>query len=493
MRDITLKLDSTRKDKHQITSQGFLVVDANLTRAGVFDYHEDGKLIRELRSPEEVFSRDSLDSMKFAPLTKFHPKEMVDANNASRVQIGSIGENIVKRGDFVSAKVVINDKKEVDEILAKWDRGEDVELSMGYDAEVINLVGEHHIDGHYDKAQTKIRYNHGSIVPKGRAGNNVKLIMDAEEEASLFLDAKEGHEMKKHDVSKLGSFLNKKREEMELTVEDLAKAAKVDPSTMSFILNGEIQRPPDVRLRALASLLKVSFNSLISLVPSGRMEPEGQTQGMFDKGYKIINDTEGNKMFKFKKDSVEAGKFKMDSIMEEVEDSAKGVVTTLSDKVDEAAIVILDMAKEKDELQAKHDEAVEAGKKLQAKNDELSSPTSATVQAMIKERADLEGIAAKLEVKADDEDGKAKDSKTLKVDVIAKVHPEFKADGKSNDYIGARFDAVVEMLKVDKDGKAAATLGKFRIDAEDEKGKVKKDPREKFLDATKGYHKADDK
>jgi hypothetical protein len=34
MRDITLKLDSTRKDKHQITSQGFLVVDANLTRAG---------------------------------------------------------------------------------------------------------------------------------------------------------------------------------------------------------------------------------------------------------------------------------------------------------------------------------------------------------------------------------------------------------------------------------------------------------------------------
>ena len=396
MRDITLKLDSTRKDKHQITSQGFLVVDANLTRAGVFDYHEDGKLIRELRSLEEVSNKDSLESLKFAPLTKLHPKEMVDSSNAKMVQVGSIGENIVMRGDFVSGKVVINDKKEIDEILAKWDRGEEVELSMGYDAEVINLVGEHHKDGHYDKAQTKIRYNHGSIVDKGRAGSNVKLIMDAEDEAT-------------------------------------------------------------------------------------KLFKEEQT--------KLKKKTEGKKMFKFKKDSIEAGKFKMDSIMEEVEDSAKGVVVTLSDKVDEAAIVILDMAKEKDELQAKHDEQEEAGKKLQAKVDELSSPTSETVQAMIKERADLEGVAAKLDIKTEDADGKAKDSKTLKVDVIAKVHPEFKADDQNDVYIGARFDAVVAMLKADKDGKAAATLASFIKDAEDENGKEKKSPRDNFLAKTDDYHK----
>jgi hypothetical protein len=397
MRDITLKLDSTRKDKHQITSQGFLVVDANLTRAGVFDYYdEDGKLIRELRSPEEVFSQESLDSMKFAPLTKFHPKEMVDAKNASRVQIGSIGENIVKRGDFVSGKVVINDKKEIDEILAKWDRGEEVELSMGYDAEVIDLAGEHHKDGAYQKAQTKIRYNHGSIVEKGRAGSNVKLIMDAEDEAIKLFDEKQS---------------------------------------------------------------------------------------------KLKKKTEGKKMFKFKKDSIEAGPFKMDSILEEVEDSAKGVVVMLGDKVDEAAIAILDTVKEKEELQAKHDELEESAKGLQAKVDELSSPTSATVQAMIKERADLEGTAAKLEVKTDGEDGKAKDSKTLKIDVIAKVHPEFKADEKTDVYIDARYDAVVEMLKVDKDGKSAASIAAFVKDADDKAGKEKKEPSEKFKENTKDYHK----
>jgi hypothetical protein len=333
--------------------------------------------------------------MKFAPLTKFHPKEMVDAKNASRVQIGSIGENIVKRGDFVSGKVVINDKKEIDEILAKWDRGEEVELSMGYDAEVIDLAGEHHKDGAYQKAQTKIRYNHGSIVDKGRAGSNVKLIMDAEDEAIKLFDEKQS---------------------------------------------------------------------------------------------KLKKKTEGNKM-KFKKDSVEAGKFKMDSILEEIDDSAKDVVTVLADKVDEAACVILDMAKEKDELQAKHDELDAEGKKLQAKVDELSSPTSVTVQKMIKERADLEGVATKLDIKLEDAEGKAKDSKTLKIDVISKVNPEFKADGQTDVYIGARYDSIVDFMKVDKDGKSAASIAAFVKDADENAGKGKKEPSEKFKEDMKDYHK----
>jgi hypothetical protein len=397
LRDITLKLDSTRKDKHQITSQGFLVVDANLTRAGVFDYYDEGgKLIRELRSPEEVFSQESLDSMKFAPLTKLHPKEMVDSTNAKLVQVGSIGENIVKRGDFAHGKVVIYDENEIKEILAKWDKGEDVEVSMGYVADIVDRTGEHHKDGTYQKAQTNIRYNHGSIVPKGRAGSNVKLIKDSDNR-QLIRDA----------------------------IDEVSKQTK---------------------------------------------------------------DTEGTKM-KFKKDSVEAGKFKMDSILEEIDDSAKGVVTVLADKVDEAACVILDMAKEKDELQAKHDELDAEGKKLQAKVDELSSPTSVTVQKMIKERIDLEGVATKLGIKLEDAEGKAKDNKPLKIDVITKVNPEFKADGQTEVYIGARYDSIVDFMKVDKDGKAAASIAAFVIDADENAGKGKIEPSKKFDEAMKDYHK----
>ena len=400
MRDITLKLDARKSDKFEITSQGFLVVDANLTRAGVFDYYDkDGKLIRELRSPEEVFKQASLDSLKFAPLTKFHPKEMVDSNNAKRVQVGSIGENIVRKGDFVSGKVVINDKKEVDEILAKWGRDEEVELSMGYDAEVVEVAGEHHKDGNYDKMQTNIVYNHGSIVTKGRAGSQVKLIMDAEDEATKLSKEKES---------------------------------------------------------------------------------------------KLKKKTEGKKMFKFKKDSIKSGAFKMDSIMEDVDDSAKGVVETLSSKVDEAVGVIGGMKKDHDELQAKHDESVEAGKKLQSKVDELSDPTSAVVQAMIKERTDLEGVAGQVDVNVAHEDGKSKDSKALRLDIITSVYPEFKGDGQSEDYIKSRCDAIVEGLAAEKDSKAAATFGNFRKDAKDTEGKDKKEPRDKYLDDVKDLHKTED-
>lgn len=400
MRDITLKLDARKSDKFEITSQGFLVVDANLTRAGVFDYYDkDGKLVRELRSPEEVFKQESLDSLKFAPLTKFHPTEMVDSNNAKRVQIGSIGENIVRKGDFVSGAVVINDKKEVDEILAKWDRGEEVELSMGYDAEVVDVAGEHHKDGSYDKMQTNILYNHGSIVTKGRAGSQVKLIMDAEDEAIKLIKEKQS---------------------------------------------------------------------------------------------KLKKKTEGNKMFKFKKDAIKTGSFKMDSIMEDVDDSAKGVVDTLAGKVDEAAGVIVTMKKDHDGLQAKHDESVEKGKTLQAKVDELSDPTSAVVQGMIKERTDLEAVAGQVDVKVAHEDGKQKDSKTLKVDIITSVYPEFKADDRSDDYITSRCDAIVEGLAAKKDSAAADTLGKFRKDAKKVEGKDKVEPREDYLEKVKNLHKTED-
>lgn len=392
MKTSTLILDAQRKDKHQITPQGFLVVDANLTRAGVFDYYDEGgKLVRELRSPEEVFKQESLDSLKFAIITKQHPSEMVDSSNAKHVQIGMVGENIVRNKDFVSSKIVINDKKEVDEILAKWDRGEDVELSMGYESNVIDSSGTHHIDGDYDKMQTDILYNHASVVDKGRAGSNVKLIMDALDEASQTKQTK-------------------------------------------------------------------------------------QTK------------TEVN-MYKFKKPEVVAGKFRMDAIMEEVTDEAKGVVDLLSTKVDEAAGVITSMSKDHDTLQAKHDESVESGKKLQVKLDELSDPTSTVVQDMIKGRVDLEAVAKTVDVKVAHEDGKSKDSKTLQVDIIAKVHPEFKADGETNDYVRARFDAVLDTLKALKEKEWKKSLGSFIIDAENNKSTEKKDPRQIFLDGTKDYHK----
>ncbi len=53
------------------TPQGFLRVNARLTKVGIFKY--DGG--REYRSEEEVFRVDSLVSLKGAPVTDLHPSE----------------------------------------------------------------------------------------------------------------------------------------------------------------------------------------------------------------------------------------------------------------------------------------------------------------------------------------------------------------------------------------------------------------------------------
>jgi len=75
--------------------------------------------------------------------------------------------------------------------------------------------------------------------------------------------------------SRLGDRLTALRDERGLTTADLAEAAGVSESTMGAILAGEIERPPDSRLRGLARLLEVSFDELLTLVPADRRE-EGE-------------------------------------------------------------------------------------------------------------------------------------------------------------------------------------------------------------------------
>lgn len=178
-RFISLHIDTAKQDFAIHPSTGFLIMEARATRTGIFDYRDAaGKIIREFRSPEEVFHPDSLESLKFVPITRNHPSVMVTTDNVKKFQIGSVGENVRQDGDFVKCPVVITDKAEIKKIIDAKDRGEAVELSCGYDAETISIAGEHPSEGKYDAIQKNIRYNHLSAVDRGRAGREVKLILD---------------------------------------------------------------------------------------------------------------------------------------------------------------------------------------------------------------------------------------------------------------------------------------------------------------------------
>ena len=158
------------------TSQGFARMPANLTRTGVFTYtNADGSKRRELRLPEEVFAKDSLDSLRDAPVVWLHPA-MVTPANVKEHEIGHISGTPVGAGDrFVSGEVVV---KRAD-ALKRVDSGEAQELSCGYTCHTEQRSGTYQGE-QFDCIQRGIVYNHVGMGPKGwgRAGGDVALRLD---------------------------------------------------------------------------------------------------------------------------------------------------------------------------------------------------------------------------------------------------------------------------------------------------------------------------
>lgn len=74
------------------------------------------------------------------------------------------------------------------------------------------------------------------------------------------------------EATKLGTFLQKTRKTKKLTADAVAKAGGISTSTLSQIERGEIERPPDARLRGFARVLGVSMATLVKLLPSSKRE-----------------------------------------------------------------------------------------------------------------------------------------------------------------------------------------------------------------------------
>lgn len=77
-----------------------------------------------------------------------------------------------------------------------------------------------------------------------------------------------------HKATRLGDFLRSRREELEMSIADVAAQAPVTASTVGDIESGEIEIPSEPVLEALASALNISIRRLRSLLPSDAMPAE---------------------------------------------------------------------------------------------------------------------------------------------------------------------------------------------------------------------------
>ena len=180
------------------TNEGFLKGRAIVTSIGVFTYKRaDGTVQRELRLPEDVFSFDTLNSMKLKPVTLNHPTELVTSDNAKELQVGSLGDNPssttqwhdtpfdeITDGINCAIDMVITRKDAIDAIL----NGKQA-LSMGYTCDLeVAQPGATWCGVEYDFIQRNIRYNHCAIVDSARAGDNAKIELRQDSEDAVLED-----------------------------------------------------------------------------------------------------------------------------------------------------------------------------------------------------------------------------------------------------------------------------------------------------------------
>lgn len=168
-----IRFDKVVSRKSKITKEGYVKGDAPLTRVGVFEYvNTDGSIRRELRHPDEVFNKDSLETLKLIPVTNDHPSQLVNADNAAELTIGMVGENLTIDSPFIVGSYNITHKDGVNAI----SRGKKA-FSLGYTLDLVREDGEYQGE-RYDYRQTNIKYNHLALVSQGRAGREVRINFD---------------------------------------------------------------------------------------------------------------------------------------------------------------------------------------------------------------------------------------------------------------------------------------------------------------------------
>lgn len=340
---------ATIRGKLTETEEGYLKGEAVVTRTGVLLYsNPDGTIRRELRHPDEVFSADSMESMKMKPITLRHPKKFVSAEDAKSKSIGNIGENIRPDGRYMIAPIMITDAKAIERMKKDGLR----ELSLGYSAEVVPADGIYFGEP-YTHIQRDIRYNHLAVVSRARAGSM----------ASIKLDS--------------ADFEN-------LTVED----------TDSFEIDPEIN------------------DSKKSHSPTKK---ESQMVHLI-----------------------------IDGIEYEVPAEVKNHVAKLDKAIEDSAGEITKITGERDTVQAKFDEQTTEIEKLKKADNDID------VHSLVAERLAIVDTAKKV---LDEDEVKLLDSlknDEVKVLVIKKKNDGLDLEGKSADYVNARFDAIAETLKEEK-------------------------------------------
>jgi hypothetical protein len=163
------------------TKDGGIECPVFFGRTGIQAYTENGREVRALRHPDDVFAADSLATLKHAAITVGHPLERaLTSSNWRQHAVGHVS-NVTGRvegtgHDFIAGKLVVQDAATAARVLS----GELTEVSCGYFADWDDSAGVY--DGEpFTTRQRAIRFNHVALLPPGhgRAGPECRVQLDS--------------------------------------------------------------------------------------------------------------------------------------------------------------------------------------------------------------------------------------------------------------------------------------------------------------------------
>ena len=285
---MTIRYDRGEVRSSKKSEEGFLMVDAIVTRTGVFEYlNADGTIRRELRHPDDVFKADSLKSMKMLPITFLHPKvKVVTSENSKELTVGFTGETLINDGKFITARLKITDQKTIDAI----EKENIKELSLGYSVMLDYQNGV--FEGEtYNAVQTDITYNHLAIVPKGRAGAEASIVLDSDDAIQHIGDQKQTKKQSKQEKNMVKHNLD--GIDYECSPEIRNYVIKSDSKIESLNndikglkdSNSKLQAKLDTANEKLEEAKKVDHKAEISKGVKSRMELERVANDRLDKDF----------------------------------------------------------------------------------------------------------------------------------------------------------------------------------------------------------------
>lgn len=212
------------RDYHFDDQTGFLYVyRVPIAGAMVQKYvKSDGSEEMEAKLPEEILSDATVSSANSKPVTDGH-HGLVTKDNSHDLLKGFTASNGHVEGNMLYNDITITDPNLISQIKS----GDKRELSIGFETQMDPTSGTYN-GTKYDAVQRNIRINHVAVVPKGRAGHEVRLIGDSAEAVEQVEPSEEkGNQMETRVVRADGQNITVAADDVEkITKLDADKSAK---------------------------------------------------------------------------------------------------------------------------------------------------------------------------------------------------------------------------------------------------------------------------